>query len=159
MINVNSYVAGKWIEPGNAAQSIRSAVTGDVVARAGSERLDTKSMLYAARESAAPALREMTFHDRAKRLKALATLLNDNKDALTELSFHTGATRADSVIDIDGGIGTMFVFASKARRELPDDTVLMDGATEKLSRNGTFLGQHIYTSCLLYTSPSPRDRG
>ena len=146
MINVNSYVAGKWIEPGNAAQSIRSAVTGDVVARAGSERLDTKSMLYAARESAAPALREMTFHDRAKRLKALATLLNDNKDALTELSFHTGATRADSVIDIDGGIGTMFVFASKARRELPDDTVLMDGATEQLSRNGTFLGQHIYTS-------------
>ena len=146
MINVNSYVAGNWIEPDSTAQSIRSAVTGDVIARAGCERLDTQSMLYAARENAGPALRDMTFHDRAKRLKALATLLNDNKEALTELSFNTGATRADSVIDIDGGIGTAFVFASKARRELPDDHVLMDGDTEQLSRNGTFLGQHIYTS-------------
>ena len=103
-------------------------------------------MLAIARDKAGPALREMTFHQRAIGVKALATLLNENKDALTELSFHTGATKADSFIDIDGGIGTMFVFASKAKRELPDDHILMDGDTEALSRHGTFMGQHMYTS-------------
>ncbi len=144
--NVDSYIAGHWVAPGSAAQDIHSAVTGEVIARAGCDPLDTPSMLSIARDNAGPALREMTFHERANRLKALATLLNDNKEALTELSFHTGATRKDSAVDIDGGVGTLFVFASKAKRELPDERVLMDGDTELLSRNGTFLGQHIYTS-------------
>ena len=144
-MNVESYVDGQWIAPGNSAQEIHCAITGDVIARAGCDVLDTDAMLVAAHQKAGPELRSMTFHQRAKKLKALATLLNDHKDELTELSFHTGATRADSAIDIDGGIGTLFVFASKARRELPDDCVLMDGDTEMLSRNGTFLGQHIYT--------------
>ncbi len=144
--NVDSYIAGQWIKPGKSAQDIHSAVTGEVIARAGCDQFDTSAMLSIGRDTAGPALREMTFHERASRLKALATLLNDNKEALTELSFHTGATRKDSAVDIDGGIGTLFVFASKAKRELPDDRVLMDGDTELLSRNGTFLGQHIYTS-------------
>jgi len=143
---VESYVAGSWIAPGNSAQDIHSAVSGDVIARAGCDSLDTDSMLNAARQKAGPELRAMTFHDRAKKLKQLATLLNDHSDELTELSFHTGATRADSAIDIGGGIGTLFVFASKARRELADEQVLIDGDIEQLSRNGTFLGQHIYTA-------------
>ena len=144
-MNVESYIAGQWIAPGDAAQKICSAVNGEVIAQAGNSQLDTEAMLSIARNSAGPALREMSFHERASGVKALATLLNDNKDALTELSFHTGATKRDSFVDIDGGIGTMFVFASKAKRELPDDRILMDGATEILSRRGTFSGQHIYT--------------
>jgi len=144
-LQVDSYVAGKWVAPGNSAQDIHSAVTGEVIARAGCDSLDTDAMLESARLQAGPELRAMTFHDRAKRLKSLAALLNDHKEELTELSFHTGATRADSAIDIDGGIGTLFVFASKGRRELPDERVLTEGDVEQLSRNGTFLGQHIYT--------------
>ena len=145
-MNVESYIAGHWIAPGDAAQPIRSAVNGEVIAQAGSNQFDTDAMLSIARNKAGSALREMTFHQRASGVKALATLLNDNKDALTELSFHTGATKADSFIDIDGGIGTMFVFASKAKRELPNDRILIDGDTEALSRRGTFVGQHVYTS-------------
>lgn len=144
-LQVESYVAGKSIAPGKNAQDIYCAVTGEVIASAGCDALDTDAMLKSARQQAGPELRAMTFHDRAKKLKSLAALLNDQKEELTELSFHTGATRADSAIDIDGGIGTLFVYASKARRELPDAQVLTDGDTEQLSRNGTFLGQHIYT--------------
>jgi len=111
-LQVDSYVAGKWVAPGNSAQDIHSAVTGEVIARAGCDSLDTDAMLDSARLQAGPELRAMTFHDRAKRLKSLAALLNDHKEELMELSFHTGATRADSAIDIDGGIGTLFVFAA-----------------------------------------------
>lgn len=146
MINVESYVAGQWVAPDESAQLIHSAVNGDVIARAGSAQLDFQAMLAQARRQAGCALREMTFHERAAKLKALATHLDNNKDALTELSFHTGATRADSAIDIQGGIGTLFVFASRAKRELPDDFILVDGDTEQLSRQGSFSGQHIYTS-------------
>jgi len=78
-------------------------------------------------------------------LKALATYLNERKQQLYDLSFNTGATQSDNMIDIDGGIGTMFVFASKGRREMPDALVYQDGDLEQLSRNGSFLGQHIYT--------------
>lgn len=145
LMNVESYVAGNWLPVGSAAQPIYSAIDGEVVAHAGCEQLDTTAMLAVARDSAAVALRKFTFHQRATRLKALATLLNENKDALYELSFHTGATKADSIIDIDGGIGTLFVYASKAKRELPDDHILTDGHTEQLSRSGAFLGQHVYT--------------
>ncbi len=144
-MKVDSYIAGHWIAPDSSAQPIHSAVTGELIAQAGSNDIDIGRMLSSAREQAGPALREMTFHERASKLKALATLLNDNKDSLTELSYHTGATKADSAFDIDGGIGTAFVFASKAKRELPDDRILMDGDIEQLSRHGTFLGQHIYT--------------
>jgi oxepin-CoA hydrolase/3-oxo-5,6-dehydrosuberyl-CoA semialdehyde dehydrogenase len=92
-----------------------------------------------------PALRAMGFHDRARMLKALATYLNDRKEPLYRLSHRTGATMADNRIDIDGGIGTMFVIASKGRREMPDGDVYLDGGLEGLSRSGTFMGQHICT--------------
>jgi len=144
-MDISSYVGGNWIPPDNTAKPILSATTSEPVARIGSATLDTEILLNYARFQGGPALRELTFHERATRLKVLATMLNDHKAALTELSFHTGSTRADSKIDIDGGIGTVFVFASKGKREMPDAKVLCDGDVEQLSRTGTFVGQHIYT--------------
>ncbi len=103
-------------------------------------------MAHHARTVGGPALRALTFHQRAHLLKAVAQYLNERRDALYELSFDTGATKADSMIDIDGGIATMFVYASKGRRELPDDTIYIDGGLEQLSRGGNFVGQHVATS-------------
>jgi len=144
-MNIRSYVAGRWIDPGDGARDVHSAVTGEIIGTAGNNSIDTRLLLDFARNSGGPALREMTFHDRARLLKQLATMLGDHKESLYELAFHSGATRTDSMIDVDGGLGTALVFASKARRELPDDQVYLDGDIEQLSRNGTFLGQHIYT--------------
>ncbi len=141
---VRSFAAGEWVGPDGSAREIESAVTGAVIARAGA-RLDFQAMLDYGREVGGPALRAMTFHDRARMLKALAAYLNERKAALYEVSFDTGATQSDHLIDIDGGIGTMFVFASKGRREMPDAHVYRDGGVEQLSREGTFLGQHICT--------------
>ncbi len=145
---VHSYALGRWIPPGADARPIESAITGDIIAKAGHDALDTAAMLDHARMVGGPALRALTFHDRARMVKALATHLNANREALYALSHETGATMADNRIDIDGGIGTMFVFASKGRREMPDGHVYLDGDVEQLSRGGTFLGQHIYTPML-----------
>ena len=142
---VNSFAAGAWIAPDSSAREITSAITGDVIARAGNGALNVQAMLEHARDIGGPALRAMTFHDRARMLKGLAAYLGQHKQALYDLSFNTGATQADHLIDIDGGIGTMFVFASKGRREMPDGHVYIDGEVEQLSRNGSFLGQHICT--------------
>ncbi len=142
---VSSFAAGAWIAPGQGARDIASAITGEVIASAGNNALDVQAMLEHAREVGGPALRAMTFHDRARMLKALAAHLGQHKQALYDLSFDTGATQGDHLIDIDGGIGTMFVFASKGRREMPDGHVYIDGDIEQLSRSGSFLGQHICT--------------
>jgi len=144
--DVQSFAAGQWIASDDSARDIRSAITGEVIGRAGNARLDVEAMLDYARTTGGPALRAMTFHQRAKLLKALAQHLGQHKQALYDVSFATGATQKDHLIDIDGGIGTVFVYASKGRREMPDDQVFLDGAVEQLSRNGTFLGQHICTS-------------
>ncbi|MEX0316423.1 MAG: phenylacetic acid degradation bifunctional protein PaaZ [Ruegeria sp.] len=142
---ISSFAAGKWIAPGSGARTIASAITGEPIATAGNDALDVQAMLDFARNTGGPALRRMTFHERAKMLKALAQMLGSRKQALYDLSFDTGATQSDHLIDIDGGIGTMFVFASKGRREMPDGQVYLDGDVEQLSRNGTFLGQHVCT--------------
>ena len=145
MLDVASYAKGEWVGPGAGARAIADAVTGADFGRAGNDALDLSGMLDYARERGGAALRAMTFHDRAKMLKALALHLNANRQTLYDLSYHTGATLADHQIDVDGGIGTMFVYASKGRRELPDDRVLLDGGPEALGRTGAFLGQHVYT--------------
>ncbi|MCA0857054.1 phenylacetic acid degradation bifunctional protein PaaZ [Phaeobacter italicus] len=145
LLDVSSFAAGQWIAPGAGARNIASAITGEVIAQAGNDTLNVQGMLDYARSVGGPSLRKMTFHDRARMLKALAGHLNQHKQALYDLSFNTGATQSDHMIDIDGGIGTMFVFASKGRREMPDSHVYLDGDVEQLSRNGTFLGQHICT--------------
>ncbi|WP_417475523.1 phenylacetic acid degradation bifunctional protein PaaZ [Leisingera sp.] len=145
LLEISSFAAGQWVAPGAGARNIASAITGEVIASAGNDALDVQGMLDYARTVGGPALRKLTFHDRARMLKALAGHLNQHKQALYDLSFNTGATQSDHMIDIDGGIGTMFVFASKGRREMPDAHVYLDGDVEQLSRNGTFLGQHICT--------------
>ena len=144
--DVENFALGRWIGVDGVARDICSAITGDVIARAGNGGLDTEAMLDYARTVGGKNLRAMTFHQRAKMIKALALYLGEKKQALYDISFATGATQKDHLIDIDGGIGTLFVFASKGRREMPDAHVYLDGDVERLSRNGTFLGQHICTS-------------
>lgn len=146
LLQINSFAAGTWIAPDSSARPIENAVTGEVMGQAGNASLDVAKMLDHARTVGGPNLRKMTFHDRARMLKAVAAHLNTHKQALYDLSFATGATQSDHLIDVDGGIGTMFVFASKGRREMPDGHVYIDGEIEQLSRNGSFLGQHICTS-------------
>lgn len=148
IIAVSSYAAGHWIPPGAGARPVESAVTGEVIAESGNDALDAGTMLDYAREVGGPALRALTFHDRARMVKALAMHLQEHRALLYALSHRTGATMADNRIDIDGGIGTLFVFASKGRREMPDGQVYLDGPVEQLSRDGTFLGQHIHTPLL-----------
>ena len=145
MRDIHSYAAGEWLAPGAGARNIASAITGEVIAQAGNDALDAQAMLGFARDHGGPALRAMTFHDRARMLKALALHLMEHKQALYDLSYDTGATLSDHKIDIDGGIGTMLVFASKGRREMPDAHVYLDGAPEQLGRDGQFMGRHICT--------------
>src|SRR5260370_15507280 len=102
-------------------------------------------MLGHARTAGGPALRELTFHQRAGLLKQLALRLMADKDEFYRISRRTGATDGDSMVDVDGGFGTLLSYASKGRRELPDDTVVLDGAAEPLGKAGTFVGQHLYT--------------
>ena len=143
MLEPQSFVAGRWIGPGASARTIRSPVTGEPQGRAGSDIRDFGALIEHATQVGGPALRAMGFHDRARMLKALAGHLDARKEALYALNPCTGATRRDGWIDIDGGIGTVFVYASKGRREMPDGEVFRDGAVEPLSRGGTFLGQHV----------------
>ena len=145
IMDVSSYAAGEWVKPGAGARNIASAVTGEVIATAGNDSLDVQAMLDHARNVGGPNLRKMGFHERAKMLKALGQYLTEHKQKLYDISFATGATQGDHGFDIDGGIGTLYVFASKGRRELPDGHVLLDGDVEEFSRHGTFKGQHIYT--------------
>ena len=141
-----SFSVGKWIGCDDGACEIFSAITGDLIARAGNSSLDFDAMLDFARTVGGLSLRAMTFHDRARLIKAIALTLTEHKQALYDISFSTGATQKDHLIDIDGGIGTLFAFASMGRREMPDDQIYLDGQVERLSRNGTFLGQHVCTS-------------
>lgn len=145
MLKPESYQAGRWIGPGQAAQVLHSPVTGAEIALAGSA-LDPQAMLDHARATGGPALRALGFHVRARMLKALATYLDGRKEELSALNPLTGATRRDGWVDIDGGILTLFAFAAKGRREMPDGQVYVDGAVEGLSRGGNFIGQHIATS-------------
>lgn len=142
---ISSFAAGQWVAPGAGARTIASAITGAPIASAGNDALDVLAMLDHARNTGGPALRKLGFHDRARMIKALGQALTARKQELYAASFDTGATQSDHLIDIDGGIGTMFVFASKGRREMPDGQIYLDGEVEQLSRNGTFLGQHVCT--------------
>ena len=141
-----NYAADNWYEaPAASLAEVESAVTGETIAVTGSEGLDFAAMLRHARTVGGPALRRMTFHERAWMLKDLANAIMARKEELYELSYETGATRTDGWIDIEGGAGTLFSFSSKGRRELPNGRVIVDGAMEPLSRGGTFVGQHVWT--------------
>ncbi|MEJ7833994.1 MAG: phenylacetic acid degradation bifunctional protein PaaZ [Nocardioides sp.] len=145
---LESYAAGRWFRSTDEGTPLLDAATGDEVARISSAGLDLGEMTAYARRVGGPALRELSFHERAGLLKQVAKHLSDPevKDELYALSYCTGATKRDSMVDIDGGIGTVFSYASKGARELPNDTVILDGGLEQLGRGGTFVAQHVYTS-------------
>jgi len=143
---LESYVAGGWFAADDEGQPLLDAATGEEVARVSATGVDLGAMTDHARVVGGPAIRALTFHERARLLKAVAKRLTEVKDELYDLSYRTGATKRDSMVDIDGGIGTVFSIASKGTRELPNDTVYLDGGLERLGREGTFLGQHVYTS-------------
>jgi oxepin-CoA hydrolase / 3-oxo-5,6-dehydrosuberyl-CoA semialdehyde dehydrogenase len=144
-MQLQSFVAGKWQAGVGSGLMLRDATTGEVIASANAEGLDARAMLEHAREVGGRNLRRLTFHERAALLKALARDLTEHKEEFYQLSYATGATKGDSWIDIDGGIGTLFVYASKGMRELPDSRVYVEGGVEALSKTGGFVGQHICT--------------
>ncbi|MBB5158372.1 phenylacetic acid degradation bifunctional protein PaaZ [Saccharopolyspora phatthalungensis] len=145
MAALRSYVNGAWHAPSDDGVPLRDAVTGEEVARVSSAGIDMAAVLAHGRGRGGPALAELTFHQRAALLKSLASYLREHREELYALSARTGATLGDSKFDIDGGIGVLFGYSSKGRRELPNDTVYADGAVEPLSKGGTFVGQHICT--------------
>lgn len=142
-MKLRNYVLGQWVEGAGKGTTLHHAVTGDPVAVAGTDGVDFRSVLDYGRTVGGPALRRMTFHQRARMLKAMAQYLMSRKDEFYEVSAATGATKSDSWVDIEGGIGTFFTYASKGRRELPDETFYIDGDLEPLSKGGTFVGRHI----------------
>jgi oxepin-CoA hydrolase/3-oxo-5,6-dehydrosuberyl-CoA semialdehyde dehydrogenase len=143
---LESYAAGSWVRGDGDGVPLLDAATGEEVARLADRGPDPAGLVAHGRDVGGPALRAMTFHERATALKAVAKHLLAHKDELYELSYRTGATAKDSFVDVDGGIGTVFSFASKAYKELPDDTVHVDGNVEQLGREGRFLGVHVMTS-------------
>ncbi|WP_034268231.1 phenylacetic acid degradation bifunctional protein PaaZ [Haloechinothrix halophila] len=140
---LRSYVSGDWHTPADAGTPVHDATTGEEIARVSTTGIDMAAALDYGRRVGGAALRELTFHQRGALLKALASHLREHRDELYTLSAKTGATLGDSKFDIDGGIGVLFTYSSKGRRELPNDTVYAEGAVEPLSKGGTFVGQHI----------------
>lgn len=142
---VESFTENRWVKSARL-EPVASAITGEVVAESGSDGLDFGAMVRHARTKGGQALRRLTFHERANLAKALGQAIMERKEELYDLSFDTGATRADSWIDIEGGAGTLFSIASKAKRELPNSRLIVDGDLESLSKTGSFAGLHVYTS-------------
>ena len=139
---LQSLIAGRWI--GQApAQVLRSAVNGRPVAQTHAEAIDFGEAVAYARTTGLPALMAMDFQQRAERLKALAKYLGEHKEELYAISAHTGATRADSWIDIEGGAGTLFAYASMAGNELPSGNLVHEGPAMALGKKGGFSGTHI----------------
>jgi oxepin-CoA hydrolase/3-oxo-5,6-dehydrosuberyl-CoA semialdehyde dehydrogenase len=144
-VKLQSYACGRWYEAPGGFTDIHSAIDGRVIAQASSAGLDFRAMTRYAREIGGPNLRALTFHDRATMLKGVATFLNDRKQQFYDLSYETGATKRDHAFDIDGGIGTLFAYASRAKKELPDEHFALDGDLEVLGKKGTFAARHIMT--------------
>lgn len=142
---LESYVCGQWARGAKTGATLLDAATGAPVATVDSTGLDFYATLEHGRRKGGPALRKLSFHERANLLKALATALSERKEELYQLSYATGATRNDSAIDIEGGIGTLLAYASKGKRELPDGRVWLDGEHEPLAKDGSFGGQHIWS--------------
>jgi oxepin-CoA hydrolase/3-oxo-5,6-dehydrosuberyl-CoA semialdehyde dehydrogenase len=142
---LESYLAGEWVRGQGKGATLVNAATGDPVAVIDSSGVDFAAALAWGRETAGPKLRRLSFHERAAALKALGLKLMELKEEFYAESLATGATRTDAWIDIEGGIGTLLSYASKARRELPNARMLTDGDVEPLSKDGTFSAQHILT--------------
>lgn len=144
MNKLGNYITGQWINGDGEGQALYNAVTGKTIATATTKGLDFKSIIDYGRTVGNPALRKMTFHQRGNMLKALALHLRNHLDKFYQLSYQTGATRADSWVDIEGGIGNLFANAS-LRKKFPDDVICIDGESHNFSKNNTFMGLHILT--------------
>jgi oxepin-CoA hydrolase/3-oxo-5,6-dehydrosuberyl-CoA semialdehyde dehydrogenase len=147
MAVLRSYVGGRWQAPDDG-RPILDAVTGAEVARVSSDGVDMAAALNYGRAVGGPALRALTFHERAALAKAVGGMLREHRDELYALSARAGATLSDSKFDVDGGIGALLGYASKAKRELPNEHVYVEGPVEPLGRRGQFLGQHVLTPLL-----------
>ncbi len=141
-MKLQNYAYGKWIEGNGEGKALYNAITGEKIAYASSAGLDFGQMLDYGRTVGNKALRKMTFHERGRMIKALALHLNSKKADFYKVSYATGATKVDSWIDIEGGIGNLFANAS-LRRQFPNETYYVDGDTVGLSKGGTFVGHHI----------------
>ncbi|MFB3904513.1 MAG: phenylacetic acid degradation bifunctional protein PaaZ [Acidobacteriota bacterium] len=142
-MRLKSYVQSQWVASQGPGVDLFNAATGEKVAESSSAGLDFAGVLDYARRVGGPAMRKMTFHERAYLLKDMAKYLTDRKEELYPLSAATGATKGDTWFDVDGGIGTLFVYSSKGRRELPNEQFHIEGPPENISRAGTFVGRHI----------------
>jgi oxepin-CoA hydrolase/3-oxo-5,6-dehydrosuberyl-CoA semialdehyde dehydrogenase len=142
MRQLENYALGKWIKGQGEGQKLFNAITGEAIYTASSQGLNFSDMMDFGRTTGGKALRKMTFQERGLMLKALASHLNSKKEEFYKISYLTGATRVDSWIDIEGGIGNLFAYAS-LRRQFPDLPYFVDGEMAKLSKMGTFVGHHI----------------
>ena len=142
MNKLENYITGNWITGDGDGQQLYNAVTGETISAASTKGLDFKQILEYGRMIGNPALRKMTFHKRGNMLKALAMHLRNHLDKFYAISYKTGATKADSWVDIEGGIGNLFANAS-LRRKLSNETFVVDGDSHNLSTNNTFMGTHI----------------
>ncbi len=142
MKKLENYISGNWVSGDGDGQILFNAVTGDAIANASTKGLDFEAILNYARTKGNPALRKMTFHERGNMLKALALHLQNHLDKFYAVSYQTGATKADSWVDIEGGIGNLFSYAS-LRRKFSDETFCTDGEGINLSKGNTFMAQHI----------------
>lgn len=142
MYKLENYITGNWITGDGDGQQLYNAVTGENIGAATTKGLDFKSITDYARTVGNPALRKMTFHQRGNILKALALHLRNHLPKFYDISYKTGATKADSWVDIEGGIGNLFANAS-LRRKFPDDVICVDGESHNFGKNNTFMGTHI----------------
>ena len=142
MNKLENFVENKWVSGDGAGQLLYDAVTGEAISLSTTQGLDFKAMIEYAHKKGNPNLRKLTFHERGRMLRALALHLRNYLEKFYALSYKTGATKADSWIDIEGGIGNLFSYAS-LRRKFADETFAVDGEGINLSRNNTFMGHHI----------------
>lgn len=143
-MKLSNYALGEWVEGKGKGRELRNASNGEIITVADSEGLNFSTMMEYARDRGSSALRKQTFHERARALKAMALYLLERKDKYYKISSATGATKVDSWIDIEGGIGNLFVYSSKGRREMPNTPFYVDGKAEMLSKGGNFIGHHIH---------------
>ncbi len=142
MKKIESYICGAWTSGEGAGQTLYNAVTGEAIGTASTKGFDFGEIVEYGRKIGGPALSKLSFHERGRMLRALALHLREHLPALYECSYQTGATKADSWIDIEGGIGNLFSYAS-LRRQFPDETFCLDGEAIPLSKDGNFMAQHI----------------
>ncbi|MDP4128581.1 MAG: phenylacetic acid degradation bifunctional protein PaaZ [Bacteroidota bacterium] len=142
MKKLGNYIAGNWVEGEGEGQTLFDAASGKALYQAGSKGIDFQEMLDYGRNTGNPALRKMSFQERGRMLKALALHLQSHLEEFYTISYQTGATRADSWIDIEGGIGNLFSYAS-LRRKFPDEPICTDGEPVNLSKNHSFTGHHL----------------